>query len=188
MSKNFENIDKFQIYFKPNEDASEPEGVISFTFSISRISLKDDTYKLKIINEIKEDFKQKTFKIKEFHFNASEIIAKIRTIDFEKEYDPQNPSKDVYFIKFGNKKICTSNKEQIQYILDLFQFDDLYGLNVLQYEDIKDVYEFVKLNKLFKTKVLCLDNDKYYKVYDYYLHKNPYKVFENLNNLENFAF
>ena len=178
-----EQTKKFQIYYAPHN-----KEVDSFTLSISRINDKDDTYKLKLIKEIKKDFKIETYKIKEFHIQASCIIAKLNNIDFNKKYDKCQTNQDTYCIKLDDNKILTSHKEQIQYILDLFQFDELYAINIVQYPQIKDVYEFIKLNKLFLHKISNVkNNEKFLSIYDYYLNKNPYKVFENLNNLENFV-
>lgn len=175
-----EKINKFQIYYKPTNDTN----IVSFTLSISRINTIDNTYKLKLIKEVKNDYKIDTYKIKEFHLNVDTIIEKLNIIDFNKKYDNYIEKEDVYCIKLDNNKIMTSNKNQIQYILDLFDFESLYNINICQYDKIKDIYEFVKLNNLFLSKVLKIKDDKQFmSIYDYYLNKNPYKIFENLNEL-----
>lgn len=173
-------MDKFQIYFEPkNSD------VRSFTLAISRINEDDDTYKLKMIKEIKNGIKVDTYKIKEFHIGVKDIIDKIAMIDFDKKYEKCQSGKDAYYISADDASISTSNKKQIQYILDLFQFDDLFYINIIQYSQIKDIYEFLKLNKIFIHKISEVSDETFAKVYDFYLHKNPYKVFENMNYLEN---
>lgn len=179
-------VKKFQIYYSPKNNLD----VYSFTLSFSRINEDDDTYKLKIIKEIKKNsFQIETYKIKEFHFNAKEIINKINQIDFEEKYDSYCNGDDMYYIQYEDKKITTSNKQQIEYILDLFNFDELYNINISQYDKIKDVYEFIKLNRLFLHKISKIEsNDLFLDLYEFYLNKNPYKIFENLNNLDNFCF
>lgn len=174
---------KFQIYYKPDERNSS-----SFTLSISRINEEDDTYKIKIIREISTPSKTYTYKIQEFHFGVQGIKDKINQVDFDREYDKyQNGA--MYYVKADEDCFYTGNKKQIQYILDLFQFDELFRINVLQYDKIKDMYEFLKLNDLFVEKVTNIqDTEKVMNLFDFYVTQNPYKVFENMGNLENFLF
>lgn len=172
-------MEKFQIYYEPKRS-----DVRSFTLAISRLNETDDTYKFKIIKEIKKDITVETYKIKEFHIGVKEIVEKIAQIDFDVDYDFDKEGKEMYYISADDKSIKATNKEQIQYILDLFQFDDLYNINVIQYPQIKDVYEFVILNKIFIHKMSQVSDETFSRVYDFYIHKNPYKVFENMNYLE----
>ncbi len=172
-------MNKFQIYYEPKKSETR-----SFTLAISRLNETDDTYKFKIIKEVKNGLKVDTYKIKEFHIGVKEVLNKIAQIDFEKEYDSYKNGA-MYYISVDDKSITTNNKEQIQYILDLFQFDELLSINVIQYPQIKDVYEFVKLNQLFIHKISQVNDETFSRVYDFYIHKNPYKVFENMNYLEN---
>ena len=173
-------MDNFQIYYEPKKS-----DISSFTLAISRLNETDDTYKLKIIKEIKNGIKVDTYKIKEFHIGVKNVTNKIKQIKFEASYDKCQKGKDIYYISVDDISISTSNKKQIQYILDLFQFDDLFNINVIQYPQIKDIYEFIKLNKIFIHKISEVSDETFAKVYDFYLHKNPYKVFENMNCLEN---
>lgn len=176
-------MNKFQIYFEPHNN-----NVFSFTLSISRINEMDDTYKMKIIKEVKTPSKTYTYKIREFHLGIQEIKEKIDKIDFTKKYDKYIDG-EMYYIRVDENYILTSNKEQVKYILDLFNFEDLFNINVLQYDKIKNMYEFIKLNSLFVKKVSNIqDSDKFLKLFDYYINKDPYKIFENMNNLENFIF
>lgn len=173
-------MEKFQIYYEPKKS-----DIRSFTLAISRLNEADDTYKFKIIKEVKNGLKVNTYKIKEFHIGVQDIIKKIAQIDFQKEYDSSESGKDMYYISADDNSITTSNKNQIKYILDLFQFDEIFNINVIQYNQIKDVYEFIKLNQLFIHKISKVSDETFSRVYDFYLHKNPYKVFENMNHLEN---
>lgn len=180
-----DKTNKFQIYYAPKNKKND----ISFTISFSHIDENDNIYKLKVIKERKSktSINVNTYKIKELHFNTTELLQKINKIDFSKKYDKEDISKDIYYIKYNNQEIITSNKSQIQEILDIFRFDELYNIPITQYNQIKNVYEFLDFNKLFRDKSKNLNNDKFMSIYDYYLNKNPYKVFENLNNLEQFC-
>ena len=68
-------MDKFQIYYEPKKS-----DISSFTLAISRLNETDDTYKLKIIKEIKNGIKVDTYKIKEFHIGVKNVTNKIKQI------------------------------------------------------------------------------------------------------------
>ena len=179
---------KFQIYFASHTEACKTEHLSSFTLSLSRINEQTNTYKLKLITEVANpsSLQATTYKLKEFHMNARKVISLINKIDFTKDYGKVDTNKDLYCIKFEDKKIMTSDKEAIMEILKVFHFDELMAIPVNQYSKIKDVYEFLTFTELFMTYSQDLSDEQFERVYDYFLNKDPYKVFENFNTLDTF--
>lgn len=117
------NVDKFQIYYKPKDSNIE-----SFTLRISRINKETNSYKYKVIKEIlNNENKIETYKIKEYRNNVEDILNKIDKINLDNiKNENLINNEELYCICLGNKKIITTNKNEIQYILDLFDFEKLY--------------------------------------------------------------
>lgn len=171
---------KFIIYYKP---AGTGKGVNALTLSFSRLSTEDNTYKQKLILEYTNENGQiEEYKIKEFHIGANEILEKIDNIDFsrfyinKKEYDDQ----DYILIKYGNKKIETTDKKQVDDILNLFKFNDLMHITRKHFKYIKDMYEYVDLVNILNSKLNSLSGKQMAKLSHLFSHEDPYRIFQSM--------
>ena len=89
-------------------------------------------------------------------------------------------------IKFNNKEIKTNNHNQIKYILDIFNFDDLMQIQHYHYKYIKDMYEFVSINNLLNAKAISLDKPQMLKLVEILEVEDPYRIFRNVIKLDEF--
>ena len=121
-------INKFQIYYKPNDSIIE-----SFTIKYSRINKETNSYKYKLIKEVHNGNKIETYKIKEYRNDVNDILNKLDIIKIESFYYDNN---ELLCICLNDKKIITTKKENIQYILDLFDFDKLFNLDIKEYKKV----------------------------------------------------
>lgn len=172
--------DKLIIYYKPAEGTYEYTK--SFTFSISRINEQDDTYKKKIILEhiSKKRNRVEEYKLKEIHINAKEIIAKIKEIDFNKTYTAPITNGDEYDIIYGDRRISTGKKEEIQEILNAFNFDKLLAITHKHYEYIKDMDEYTKLLDILNSKLGELNGKQLSVLSSVFKDVNPYHLFQSM--------
>lgn len=179
---------KLIIYYKPSKGYNNR--IETFTFSISRIDIKDNIYKQKVIIEHKSSItgEIEEYKLKEIHLNAAQIIDKILSIDFNKNYPaPIFDNKHDYFlVKYDNKKIETSDKESIKYILDLFKIDKLMSITHKHYKYIKDMYEYTELVDILNTKNNELTGKQLITLAHIFKRVDPYDIFENMDYLEKY--
>lgn len=126
-------INKFQIYYKPNDSIIE-----SFTIKYSRINKETNSYKYKLIKEIHNGNKIETYKIKEYRNDVNDILNKLEKINIDniKNESFYYDNNELFCICLDDKKIITTKKENIQYILDLFNFDKLFNLDIKEYKKV----------------------------------------------------
>ena len=172
-------MDKFQIFYKINS-------MNNISFSISRIDLQTDTYKLKIIYESfdKNTFSTKKYKIKEVHLGASEVLYEIENIPFDKykENDIDLLDESYVQISYGMRKITSKNILDFENILDDFGFLDILKIQVEEYDKIKNVYEYVKLRDLYINRRIHTYDSK--KILEELKENNPYDLFEDISYLK----
>lgn len=173
---------KFQIYFKLNEKEN-------YTLSISRIDEVTNTYKLRVIYEHfnKISLENEKLKIKEFHLGAKDVLEKINKISFEREYSFDINSSSYYQISFDNKKIKTTNKEEILDILNDFGFLEILKISSKEYLYIQDMYEYIKLKKLFLEECSKLTEEEIMKISEAFDNNNPYEIFEHISFIKDYC-
>lgn len=171
-------MERFQIYLKEKNKNV-------YSYSITRIDEKTNTYKLKFIFA---EYNQKTFsydkyKIKEFHIGIERILSKIEKIDFEKKFESKvDENLDFYQISFGDKEISSNNKEDLEEYLDFFNFLEICKISKNEYPYIKDINEYIVLRDILLDKCKDLEQDKLQKIIDLLTNTNPYDIFENFEN------
>ena len=177
-----ENYAKFTIYYEPPTHIRE--FLKSVTFTVSRLNTNDNTYKIKLLQEHHSKTREniEEYKMREIHIGAKEILDKINKIDFSKEYTPaiRNGMNDYFFICYGNKKIETSDKESIQYILDMFRFDELICITHKHYVYIKDMYEYLNLFNILSSKIGSLTGEQLATLSKLFKPSNPYLIFQSM--------
>lgn len=173
-------FEKLIIYYEPAEGTYE--FTKSFTLSFSRINEKDNTYKKKAILEHQSRKRNRVeeYKMKEFHINADDILSKIEKIDFDKNYTQPTEISETYCISFGDKKLITGKKEEIQEILDDFNFDKLLAITHKHYEYIKDMDEYTKLLDVLNSKLGELSGEQLKTLCRVFKEVNPYSIFQSM--------
>ena len=179
-------IDKLIIYYEPAEGTYE--FTKSFTLSFSRINKEDNTYKKKAILEhiSKKRNRLEEYKMKEMHTNADEIIAKIEKIDFNKKYTKPTDTSETFCISYGDKQLITGKKEEIQKILQEFNFDKLLAITHKHYEYIKDMDEYTKLLDILNSKLADLSGEQLKVLCRVFKDVNPYSIFQSMGWLPKF--
>jgi hypothetical protein len=180
------NNSKFTIYYQPC--SSSYEYIKSITLSFSRLENEDNIYKKKLILEHKSKTRNaiEEYKMKEVHIGADKIKEKINKIDFnqEKKVCETNGLEDYFLIQYGDKKIETSNKEEIQYILDMFNFDNLMTITHKHYSYIKDMDEYTELTKILYSKIPHLKREDLIMVSSEFKFTDPYHIFQRMPYFE----
>jgi hypothetical protein len=174
-------IKKLIIYCEPA--AGVHEYVKSFTLAFSRINKEDKVYKKKAVLQHNSKSRNcvEEYKMKEIHTDADVILDKIAKIDFEKEYSPIVDGADKFYITYDDNKIQTSNKEEIQYILDLFNVDKLMNISHKHYEYIKDMDEYTILLDTLNSKLPDLDGNQIKTLSRTFKYTNPYNIFQSMS-------
>ena len=177
---------KLIIYYEPASGIHEY--IKSFTLSFSRINEEDRLYKKKAVLQHKSKKRNciEEYKMKELHTDAETIVDKISRINFHKAYSPIVEGSDKFYITYGDNKIATSNKQEIQYILDLFNFDRILNITHKHYEYIKDMDEYTVLLDSLNKKLPELNGSQIKTLSRTFKYTNPYNVFQNISCLPNF--
>ena len=176
-------MDRFQIYYKEKNKNVH-------TYNITRISKETNTYKLKVILE---EFDSKTlsynkYKMKEFKIGVEDILNKINSIDFNKNYIANISDNLAYCqISFGDKKIAVNDIELIREYLDLFKFLEICQITKNEYKYVKDIEEYVILRNIFCQKCQDVEFDKLEKIISTIVDGNPYDVFETFEFFDEFV-
>lgn len=123
---------KLQIYFQPAVGTSD---VKSFTLSCSRFDEEKNQYRRKLTLE-KGEYK---YKIKKYCDNLDKLLHILELMDLsDRPMETNIPKdKDLYYVKFDDKFTQTSNKAEIQDILDLFEFDKEMMTDLDEYECVE---------------------------------------------------
>lgn len=122
-------FDKFQIYYQPKENSLE--GFKSLTISYYEFDEKHQTYRQKIVLE-KDGAK---YKIKKYlgAFGAIKPFLQNLALDSYKSSDV-NPGDEYFYIKYGDKTIMTSDREDISSILNFARFDEILKYDLSEYK------------------------------------------------------
>ena len=179
------NVPKLMFYYEPG--AKNPY-TRSYTLSFSRIDEESNTYKQKAILQHWSDKRSnlEEYKLKEVHIGTDKLMEKINRIDFDKVYSAPKSGEETIYIYFGDKKIATSNVEEVRGILEDFGFVDLYKITHRHYPDIKDMNEYIALKKTFDAKVTELSPEMQADAIRIFRENNPYVTFQSVANLEDF--
>lgn len=180
------NITKLNIYYEPAEGVYEYTK--SFTLSFSRINEEDNTYKKKAILEHKSKKRQcvEEYKMKEIHIGAKELLEKIKKIDFDKEYTEPVENGETYCISYGDKRLITGKREEIEEILDLFNFGKLLAITHKHYEYIKDMDEYTQLLDILNNKLTDLSGEQLKILCKTFKEVNPYSIFQSMGWLSRY--
>lgn len=179
------NVPKFMFYYEPG---SKNPYTRSYTLSFSQIDEESNTYKQKAILQHWSDKRGnlEEYKLKEVHIGTDKLMEKINRIDFDKEYSAPKSGEETIYIYFGDKKIATSNLDEVRDILNDFDFVELCKITHRHYKDIKDMNEYVALKKTFDAKVEELSPDMQLHATRIFRDNNPYISFQSVANLEDF--
>ena len=178
---------KFIIYYQP--PSVELTGLKSLTLSFSRLDEETNTYKQKLIAEAKDEsgIVQK-YKISEFHIGLDKIQEKINAVDFNQSFDKpeHNSTSPIFLIKYDDKKIETSNYNQVKEILELFRFSEMINISRKHYHCIKDLYEYLELQDIIQEKCKRLSPSLKSVYFSLIQDEDPYKTFQNMGWLEEY--
>lgn len=181
-----DNYNKLIIYYEPLEGSRE--FLKSFTLSFSRISKTDNTYKQKAILEHKSKIRNciEEYKMKEFHIGAKDLLKKIKNIDFDKKYTKPTKQTEYFCISYGDKKIITGDRSEIEEILNNFNFIRLSSITHKHYEFIKDMNEYTNLLDILNSKISILNRSQLFTLSKMFKQINPYILFQSMSWLPKF--
>jgi hypothetical protein len=179
------NVSKLMFYYEP---AGRNPYTRSYTLSFSRLDPESNTYKQKAILQHWSDKRGnlEEYKLKEVHIGVDKLLEKIEKIDFDKKYSAPESGKETIYIYYGDRKIETSNVEEVRDILDMFDFFELYSITHRHYSDIKDMNEYIALKKTFDEKVQELSPEMQMNAIKVFRDNNPYKTFQSIANLNDY--
>ena len=179
------NVSKLMFYYEPG--AKNPY-TRSYTLSFSRIDSESNTYKQKAILQHWSDKRSnlEEYKLKEVHIGTDKLLEKISRIDFDKPYSAPKTGEETIYIYYGDKKIATSNLEEVKEILKDFNFLELCSITHKHYGDIKDMNEYINLKRTLDRKVMELTPEMQASAIRIFRENNPYTTFQSIANLEDY--
>ena len=179
------NVSKLMFYYEP---AGKNPYTRSYTLSFSRLDSESNTYKQKAILQHWSDKRNnlEEYKLKEVHIGVDKLLEKIEKIDFDKEYSAPKSGEETMYIYYGDKKIATSNIDEVRDILNMFNFFELYSITHRHYGDIKDMNEYIALKKTLDEKVKELSPEMQVNAIKVFRDNNPYTTFQSIANLDDY--
>lgn len=121
-------FEKLQIYYEPGDNSEHQFKSLSVKYS--EFDEENNTYKKKIVLEKNGE----KYKIKQYLDFAS-IKPFLYSLNLD-NYTSSGVQEDsgYFYIKFGEQRFSTSNKEDIREILEWAGFDEILGYELDKYE------------------------------------------------------